>query len=297
MIKLLNEEYIKNLRDEDGKPKHIGGEDFIQSVLCLIELFTLQEGFQVKAMGQENWWEVKQMNEKPVDYIIAMLGEIGEGIHSLDFKWWGPSEEDRENFITELVDALHFELSNTAMVFHRNVEILKIDDTQKDDLLRKLFTRFGSLVSNSFGFEGDTPTIAPLTTKDKYNLLKHYIYSSIKNDRILCTDPINFNPDMLQTHDIFMPLYDLIYLAYSWNISFKELRERYITKNALNHIRKLNGYKDGSYIKMWVSLEKGITAEDNTIALELVRKNKDLNMEEIIQLLANYYQENVLVIK
>lgn len=307
MSKIFNvEDYIKSLRDQDGKVIHIGGEDFYSAILSLIELFGLQESFQEKAMANENglqWWEVKELKGKRVDYQIASFGEIGEGIHSLGFKWWAQDDiMDQENFITEIVDALHFEASEVL----KNIYTIKTFALEKgyyseedfDKLVCKSLTFFGSGISNSFG----TDSLAPeaLTPDDNFDLIKHYMFLTIKNHFIikgLVSDdftPASVIEDIKEFFMmlIYIPLIRLFEIGISNGVTFNNMLDRYKLKNALNQVRKMNGYKEGVYIKMWPSITTGAIVEDNVVAIEEVF-GKDLSFDVIIERLNNYYNEYV----
>jgi hypothetical protein len=64
----------------------------------------------------------------------------------------------------------------------------------------------------------------------------------------------------------------------------KELRKLYILKNALNKVRQMNGYKEGTYIKMWGD------KEDNYVAREIMGE-KTFDLESCITILNSYYQD------
>lgn len=64
-------------------------------------------------------------------------------------------------------------------------------------------------------------------------------------------------------------------------MSVNEIYQRYIVKNALNILRQQNGYKDGSYIKMWNGVE------DNKVALELW--DNDFNFRTFYEKLEDRY--------
>lgn len=74
--------------------------------------------------------------------------------------------------------------------------------------------------------------------------------------------------------------------------SQEDLYKSYIIKNVLNKFRQDNGYKDGSYIKMWTKSE-GIVVEDNVIAWELSHSIDNLeNMfDELYIKLDNFYKK------
>ena len=53
----------------------------------------------------------------------------------------------------------------------------------------------------------------------------------------------------------------------------EDLYKHYVTKNILNQFRQDNGYKDGTYIKMWKGLD-GNMYEDNVIVFDIVSSMK-----------------------
>lgn len=294
MIQVLNiEEFLNSLKDRDGEIIHIGGIDYYNSIIALIELFQLQDSFQQKAMGQNDWWNVSELNCKPVDYSIAMLGEIGEGISSLDFKWWsGLDTLDQENFITELVDALHFDLSNTMRIFYALKEINGFDVEQEQNYIRELFKYFGSAVGNSFGYDQEHYEL--FKDSDRLDLIKEYIFHSLSKDRD-CRATLNFGKfsEELQkvNEDLFKSLYYLFELANAYGVSFETMIMRYKLKNALNHVRKMNGYKEGTYKKMWLT-SSGEIVEDNKAANDLF-VNGSVPFDEMVSILDAYYKTTI----
>lgn len=296
MIQILKvEEFLNSLKDRDGEIIHIGGIDYYESIVALIELFGLQDSFQQKAMGQKDWWKVSELNGKPVDYSIAMLGEVGEGIASLDFKWWsGLDTLDHENFIIELVDALHFDLSNTMRIFYILKEINNFDAEQEQDYIRQLFRDFGSAVSNSFGYDQEHYEI--FKDSDRLDLIKEYIFYSLSKDRdcraISSSDA--YSEVSLKVHgDLFKSLYYLFELANAYGVSFDTMILRYKLKNALNIVRKMNGYKEGTYKKLWLA-PSGEVVEDNKAAGELI-VDATIQFAEIITILDTYYKTKIAV--
>ena len=74
------------------------------------------------------------------------------------------------------------------------------------------------------------------------------------------------------------------------NMSNEDVYIAYITKNCLNKFRQDNGYKDGSYIKVWNG------KEDNVVAFEIANEwGADEELFEQLYLdLETYYKEEVL---
>lgn len=295
MLQYLNiSNFLESLKDQDGEIIHMGKEDYYNSIIALINLLKAQNSFQVKALGQENWWEVKEMNGKPVDYGIAMLGEIGEAVDSLEFEWWanGKKTEDVQNLIVELIDALHFELSDCMSFFNKITDRKDYSSEEKSKFIALALKQFGSNISNTIGC--DRPICSEkniYSRKEILELIKFYTFKSIGKKYDIIDLDISINT-------LFDPIRNLFTILNCFGVSFNEAVARYNTKNALNHVRKINGYKEGKYIKNWIALN-GILAEDNVIALELVnsRQNEStsvLTIEEIIDLLDNYYKTIIL---
>lgn len=303
MLHIFNtDEFLKDLRIQ-LKDEEIN-EDFYSSIISLIELFKMQDSFQQKAMANDNglqWWEVKELNGKKVDYCLASVGEVGEGIASRDFKWWAKTtEEDKENFITEIVDCLHFEASNIMKGFYSlqkqsNDCGMSLETFQ--ELTGRAFIQFGNGVLNSFGYNNIPSNIYEVN--DTNDMVKNYLLLSLMNDLETNSDITHLNNDDAIKHiktmtefKMFIPLFRLFEIGVSCGVTFSEMLDRYKLKNALNQVRKMNGYKEGTYIKLWPSITTGAIVEDNVVSIEEVF-GKNMSLEDMISHLNNYYNEYV----
>lgn len=306
MLQYLNiSDFLESLKDQDGEINHMGKEDYYNSIVALINLLKAQNSFQVKALGQENWWEVKELNGKPIDYGIAMLGEIGEAVDSLEFEWWanGKKTEDIQNLIVELIDALHFELSDCMSFFNKLIDRKDFNPEEKSKFITLALKHFGSNISNTIGC--DRPICSEkniFSRKEIFQMIKYYTFSSLGkrfDETYLSIGSSPGNEIYAQIiSKIFDPIRVLFKILNCFGVSFNEAVARYNIKNALNFVRKANGYKEGKYEKKWISLS-GPIAEDNVIALEIVleKQKKDntiLNIEEIKILLDDYYKKVIL---
>ena len=72
-------------------------------------------------------------------------------------------------------------------------------------------------------------------------------------------------------------IYNSIIRNYTRNFSKK--------KNALNEFRQLNGYKNGTYIKIWNG------KEDNVIMQDILEELEYIDYDEIIKALDSRYLE------
>jgi hypothetical protein len=172
------------------------------------EMFEIQNGLNTKSYST-TWLEKGQSGE--YDYRIAGGQEIGEFLESLPVAWWSKQTADRQNCITELVDAWHFIMSQ-AIIDHSGVVDRAVNEAINDyadaamyvtnrgtDLEVKAYAR--SLLANLYG-DG------------------LYVESFFK----LCT---------------------------VYGVSLDLLYARYLGKATLNKFRVENGYKVGQYAKLW----------------------------------------------
>ena len=92
----------------------------------------------------------------------------------------------------------------------------------------------------------------------------------------------NIDPKINNIRDIT----DLFFIAISQlDIDIVELYKRYVVKNQLNAFRQQNGYKEGTYIKLWN------TVEDNVIAFNIMDENPSISPSELYQKLELKYSQ------
>lgn len=260
----------------------------LQILEALSEFFSLQNDFQVKAMGQENWWEVDKIGDKPVNYTIATIAELAEAIESLDFKWWGSGKEDLVNFGVELIDILHFELSNSMRIMGKRFEEFSIDKLIhiKNPLLNELASGIKEDLDEINKRDKQKDLNKSFDKEEFYELLISFIrYSATLSGKNILTKPLFLEQYVINIRYVFKMLFAL-------GFTVNEIREKYKLKNALNNVRKLNGYKEGVYVKTWLNIHNGIQDEDNKIALNLI-KDKNYSFDGMIEVLDNYYKENI----
>lgn len=162
--------------------------------------------------------------EKNFDFINAMLLEGGEGINSLAWKWWKKADDDMDNFKVEMIDVWHFLMSQLQTKYSNHYLAEKFAETFDDAFL---------------GF------------------------SDIKTDtQRLCYDVLSIrfgeNPDDSE-NDMIFSLFTIM-KGYCGIKTVDDLYNAYIVKNVLNKFRQDNGYKDGSYIKIWDGEEDNVHA-------------------------------------
>jgi hypothetical protein len=67
-------------------------------------------------------------------------------------------------------------------------------------------------------------------------------------------------------------------------MDFDELYRQYIGKNVLNKFRQDNGYKDGTYLKLWNN------KEDNTYVQAILKENSSISADELYSKLNEIYK-------
>ena len=206
-------------------------------------------------------WSQKDLNDEITpdwmatlskqDYLTAVLVEVGEAIDSLDYKWWKAGKNDWDNFKVELVDVHHFLLS--ALWYDNEVQRADACYFFKKGLAYRVIPSNG------------------LTDEKKLDLIKEYSLKLMKVDNVTA----------------FMYLGRLFRVI--GLVSLKEIAREFLVKNTLNLFRTRNGYKQGTYKKMW----KG--KEDNVIAYALASDLKFTKFftKDLYKKLEDYYNENV----
>lgn len=149
------------------------------------------------------------------NYGRAIAVEACEAMDHVGFKWWKDKEIDWEQLKMELVDILHFELCNAI---HRG-------------LIQDL---------GEFGFNVNPLNHAYEVSAEKLS----------KNDILVFLD--NIAIEALQG-DLILEY--LIPLFKACNLTGDDVFKLYIGKNVLNRFRKDNGYKEGTYTKLWAGDE------------------------------------------
>ena len=164
--------------------------------------------------------------EKNLNWNSCIIAESGEMLDSLGYKWWKKQEVDLDNSKVEAIDLLHFVISED------------LEDYEKDALC-------------------DTRFFTDWLADDFYTLFEH------NNGRLLFRDMDIFKViDELNFNQISR-LSTLKAIFTKLEMSNEDVFIAYIVKNCLNKFRQDNGYKDGTYNKIWID------KEDNVVAYEL----------------------------
>lgn len=177
-------------------------------------------------------------------FLRAVVIEGAEAIEHHGWKWWKKQDCDLAQLQMELVDIWHFILS--AMLIENDGEHAL---AQAD-----IFT---GISAEQLEFDGSTYQFTQLTLLDKLELL------------IGLAAAKRYNIGLFSA------------LLADCQMNWDELYAQYVSKNVLNFFRQDNGYKEGTYIKVWGGLE------DNEHLVEIMDK-LDVKQEDYQEQL---YQE------
>ena len=220
----------------------------------IYQMLTLQQELNDSTNGK-NWEEGITKNGKEIDWRRCIFMESAELIDSYPWKHWKSidAKADIDNAKIEVVDIWHFVMS------------LVLEDYK-------------------INMRGDIGFIAKKIEKlDSYKQL-------IDNKEINQNhkETISIIEDMIKaifTHKTSDEIVDkFIVVAISVGLNLDSIYKLYVGKNILNVFRQNNGYKDGSYIKIWNN------REDNEVMSEILNSN-DVKPKELYDMLQVEYDK------
>lgn len=197
---------------------HSGVADPSQAVLDACRVMVEKQASLNSTAYSTAWMEKGSSGEW--DYRQAASAEISEFVKSVWLPWWSKTEVDLANARIEIVDALHFMLSEHIIVCG--------GDT--DHVAHYIAYHYMSAQEDWAVLKA----VAPQTPKQIAKELQVVLNMDRGND---LDDDIGFQA--------------LFRLCMSIDFSFDQLTALYLAKSVLNQFRKDNGYKEGKYIKLW----------------------------------------------
>jgi len=152
-------------------------------------------------------------------FLRAVLVEAVEGLEHYGWKWWKRQDPNLEQLRIELVDIWHFLLSYYLV--------------QTEGIQAKAAGRIASEWRDpaEISFDGIVYDVSGLDLRRKLELLA--ALSAVRR--------------------VSLPLFAS--LLEDCGIDVERLYRDYVSKNVLNHFRQDNGYKAGTYRKMWEGRE------------------------------------------
>ncbi|MDQ1340611.1 MAG: hypothetical protein QG567_1769 [Campylobacterota bacterium] len=218
-----------------------------ENIKKIKEMFELQQKLNDETNGSE-WIHGTTKHGKQINWKRCIHLEGAEFIGSFPWKHWKniEGEADWDNAKIELVDIWHFLMS----------EIIRTESYSS------LESFYKHIIFNTY-----TQT---QETKEQEKILA--VMEKIINE---ATTPLT-NLNVLSR--LFFEACALI------GLSLDELYAQYIGKNALNKFRQDNGYKEGTYIKIWNG------KEDNAVMQSIIAAEPFLSFEQLLFELHKSYE-------
>ena len=198
-------------------------------------------------------WEDGLTNRgKEINWRRCIYIEGAELIDSYPWKHWKniDASPDYANIKVELVDIWHFVMS----------EILRVNKKEVGLSLEELAKKIEDAISN-------------LETTKEDNFYKEIEAIESFIGKVFCNfEIIDFTKSFFE-------------ICYKLDLDFDSLYKLYIGKNILNKFRQDNGYKEGTYKKLWNG------KEDNVVMQEILNSNSHIEPNELYSRLEEAYKE------
>ena len=208
------------------------------------------------ATNGDTWTKGITKNHKTINWRRCIYMECAEMIDSFSWKHWKNIDKDPDwdNLQIEVIDVWHFILSlaieDYSLDLKGQIEDLAIDISQLES-----FSKI-DLTHDIYG------------KQDKViNSVEDLMRQSLSKDKL--------DLDLL-----FANFFDLVLMS---GLDLNTLYRLYVGKNILNQFRQDNGYKDGSYVKIWAG------EEDNIVMKRVWEENSDIKPDVLYKELAKIY--------
>ena len=147
----------------------------------------------------------------------AVFTEAAEAMNHLGWEWWKQPTANLAQAQLEVIDILHFAISGLLVNSNGDLE----------NLYDQLDAAFNAM---------EPDQVAHLQSWTAIECLKEIALNAVVD---------NFG----------FAVYLTVQAAATLGMNENEVYDMYIGKNVLNQFRKANGYKEGTYIKMWYGRE------------------------------------------
>ena len=208
------------------------------------------------ATNGEDWVEGVTKNKKIINWKRCIYMECAEMIDSFPWKHWKniEVEPDWANHQIEVVDVWHFIMSLAIEKYFNSMKG-GIDELAED-------------ISELEGF-------SKIDTETKKFAKQDVIIEKVENIM-----RISLSKDTLEIEELVAEFFDLSAMS---SLNLDTLYRLYVGKNILNQFRQDNGYKEGSYIKIWNG------EEDNVVMKRIWENNGDIEPDILYKELSKAY--------
>lgn len=223
----------------------------------ILQMLKLQQSLNDETNG-EGWENGYTNKNKLISWRRCIYMECAELIDSFAWKHWKSIEAktDEQNLRVEVIDIWHFIMSLMLQTYYLK-KLGSIEDLAQNICAASGFAEF---------------------CKEPLDVASESIYEIMNDVEMLIHECSGFEYN----------IYDMlkIYFAMSLKcgVNLYSLYECYIAKNVLNRFRQNNGYKEGTYQKVWNG------REDNTVMSEILSSGVT-SIDEIYKALQSEYDK------
>jgi len=208
------------------------------------------------ATNGEEWTNGVTKNGKSINWNRCIYMECAEMVDSFSWKHWKSINKapDWDNLQIEVIDVWHFIISLAIENYSKNMlgslNTLALNISQLE--------KFNSIDTQNSNFSSQDEVIAKVE-----NLIL-----------------LSLNKDNLELEKFINEFFDLVVMS---GLNLETLYRLYVGKNILNQFRQDNGYKDGSYIKVWNG------EEDNVVMKRIWEENANIQPDNLYKELQKNY--------
>ena len=221
----------------------------------ILLMLQLQNQLNDSTNGEE-WVKGITKNGKTINWKRCIYMECAEMVDSFSWKHWKSihQEPNWDNMQIEVIDVWHFIMSLAIENYNQNLK------GGIEDLAINLSAQ------ENFTF---------IDTDDTKFATQSEVIIKVENIIRLALDTNDLDLEQLVSE-----FFDLVIMS---GLNLQTLYRLYVGKNILNQIRQDNGYKDGSYIKIWNG------EEDNIVMKRVWEKDAHLRPEALYKELTKLY--------
>ena len=229
--------------------------NFMKPAEMILEMFRLQQKLNDETNGK-GWEKGYTKQGRIINWNRCIYMECAELIDSFNWKHWKDIDiaPDWDNITIELVDIWHFVMS-LGLEFYYNEKLGTAEDIVREISDSQYFDQF---------------CLDPVKPDNDDAML---IVSVIEH----------FMKDALDAKPFYKLSDDFFETAIQCGVNIDTLYKYYVAKNVLNKFRQDNGYKEGTYQKVWNG------KEDNVVLSEMLEKGP-MGIEAIYVALQTEYE-------
>jgi len=245
----------------------------------IADMVELQNSLNIETNG-EDWVYGVTDKGKLIRWWLCINMEVSELIDSAPWKHWKGinGEIDLANIKIEATDIWHFVMS--AVIEYKLGNVEEAIELIEEGVMAYSdnYTSINLTLDNVKDSVGEDQQLNIMVDYLIDLISNMYSNKKLDNDAEAITLVLNFMMNMHVISRISQMMGEGLF-------ELDQLYKLYIGKNVLNKFRQDNGYKEGSYVKIWNGLE------DNVIMTKMLDDNDDITFNQLYDMLTEYYSQ------